>query len=89
MSFLTSYNSLFRDWNPKYHGKISVNDPFINKTLPLIGKSNYKSEFNKLNGDITKKAEFSKMYWFDIKFRGPFPCDPKLLIRESTNKSYF
>lgn len=61
MSFLSSYNSNFRDWNPKYHGKVGPLNPYLNQSLPLIGTSNYKKDFQTHKQEKLDFAERSKL----------------------------
>ncbi|CAD8126083.1 unnamed protein product [Paramecium sonneborni] len=81
ISCLSSYAVNYRDWKKQYHGLIGPINVSTEKKLPFIAETNYTKNY------ITQKYE--KQDPIIPKQLGPFPTEPKTLIRDTTHKSQF
>ncbi|CAD8152448.1 unnamed protein product [Paramecium octaurelia] len=81
ISCLSSYVVNYRDWKKQYHGLIGPINASSEKKLPFVAETNYTRNF------VTQKYE--KQDPIIPKQLGPFPNQPKTLIRDTTHKSQF
>ncbi|CAK67827.1 unnamed protein product (macronuclear) [Paramecium tetraurelia] len=81
ISCLSSYAVNYRDWKKQYHGLIGPINSSSEKKLPFVAETNYTRNF------VTQKYE--KQDPIIPKQLGPFPNQPKTLIRDTTHKSQF
>ncbi|CAK67833.1 unnamed protein product (macronuclear) [Paramecium tetraurelia] len=79
ISCLSSYAVNYRDWKKQYHGLIGPINSSSEKKLPFVAETNYTRNF------VTQKYE--KQDPIIPKQLGPFPNQPKTLIRDTTHKS--
>ncbi|CAD8203932.1 unnamed protein product [Paramecium pentaurelia] len=81
ISCLSSYSINYRDWKKQYHGLIGPINVSSDQKLPFIAETNYTKNF------VTQKYE--KQDPIIPKQLGPFPLQPRTLIRDTTHKSQF